>query len=251
MRNCIILGAGRSGTSMLAGVMHGSGYFMGDTLLEATPANPKGYFESQEINSLNDELIASVVPVRPRKPRAYLYPWRLPSGLLWLADVDVEVELRASPEQLTHIRRLVANEPFCFKDPRFCYTLGAWRPALDDATFMCVFREPGRTASSMKQNVREEPYRGYYLSRARALRVWTSMYEHILRQSSQDERWLFVHYDQILDGSAIPRIENAVATQVGTGFIDHTLKRSHDDSSNLPQRTTQVYERLCELAGAR
>ncbi len=249
MRNCIILGAGRSGTSMLAGVMHGAGYFMGDTLLEPTPANPKGYFESQEINTLNDELIASVVPVRPLKPRAYLYPWRLPSGLLWLADIDVDVELRASPEQLARIRRLVANEPFCFKDPRFCYTLGAWREALDDAAILCVFREPGRTAASMRQNVREEPYRGYYLSRARALRVWTSMYEHILRASSENEGWLFVHYDQILDGSAIPRIESAIAAPISTGFIDRTLKRSHDDSSNLPQCTTHVYERLCGLAG--
>jgi hypothetical protein len=247
----MILGAGRSGTSMLAGMMHESGYFMGDTLLEPTPANPKGYFESEEINTLNDELIASVVSVRPRKPRGYMYPWRLPSGLLWLANIDVDVELRPTSGQLARIRRLVANEPFCFKDPRFCYTLGAWRPALDDVVFLCVFREPGRTAASMRQNVREEPYRGYYLTRARALRVWTSMYRRLLMQASQEERWLFVHYDQILDGSAVPRIESAVETQVSTGFIDHTLKRSHDDSSNLPQPTAQVYERLCELAGAR
>jgi hypothetical protein len=174
----------------------------------------------------------------------------LPSGLLWLADLDVNVELRSGPEQLAHVRRLVAKEPFCFKDPRFCYTLGAWRSALDDVAFLCVFREPGRTASSMRQNVREEPYRGYYLSRARALRVWTSMYEHVLRAAGEHERWLFVHYDQILDGSAIPRIESAIETEVSTDFIDNTLKRSIDDSSNLPTRTIQVYERLRELAGA-
>jgi hypothetical protein len=249
MRNCIILGAGRSGTSMLAGLVHGSGYFMGEALLEPTSANPKGYFESQEINSLTDELIASVVRVRPRRPRGYLYPWRLPSGLLWLADIGVDVELRASTEQLAHIRRLVAREPFCFKDPRFCYTLEAWRPALDDVVFMCVFREPGRTAASMRHNVRDRPYRGFHLTRGHALRSWTSMYQRVLQQHSEPGgEWLFVHYDQILDGSSIPRIEDAIATRASASFVDRNLRRSQDDSSRLPQRTIQTYRQLCELA---
>ncbi len=250
MRNCIILGSGRSGTSMLAGMLHGAGYYMGDQLLEPTPANPKGYFESQEVNLLNDELIASIVPVRPRVPLGCLFPWRLPAGLLWLASIDADVQIRPSPEQLSRIRGLVAKEPFCFKDPRFCYTLDAWRLASEDVVFLCVFREPGRTATSMRQDVRDRPYRGFYLTRARALRVWTSMYEHVLQSSGQDGRWLFVHYDQILDGSAMARIESAVEAGVSSSSIDPSLKRSRDDSSHLPQRTIQVYQRLCELAGA-
>lgn len=249
MRNCIVLGSGRSGTSLLAGLVHDSGYFMGDELLEPTTANPKGYFESREINTLNDELLASVTTVRPRKPLGYLFPLRLPSGLLWLADIDLDVEIRPNSEQLAQIRRLAAREPFCFKDPRFCYTLGAWRPVLQDAAFLCVFREPGRTAVSMKRNVRDRPYRGFYLTRAHALRAWTSMYQHVLRQhSSLGGEWLFVHYDQILDGSAIPRIERAVATRVSASFVDRTLRRSRDDSSRVPQRTIQTYRQLCELA---
>jgi hypothetical protein len=101
----------------------------------------------------------------------------------------------------------------------------------------------------MKRNVRERPYRGFYLTRAHALRVWTSMYQHVLRQHSRlGGAWLFVHYDQILDGSAIPRIERAVAARVGAGFVDRDLRRSPDDSSRLPQRTIQTYRQLCELA---
>ncbi len=250
MRNCIILGAGRSGTSMLAGVMHGSGYFTGETLLKPTPSNPKGYFESEEINTLNDELISTVIPVRPRRPRGYLYPWRLPSGLLWLADIDLNVELQPNPEQATRIRRLLSRTPFCLKDPRFCYTLEAWRPALEDVVYLCVFREPGRTALSMKQNIREESYRGFHLTRARALRVWSSMYRHVLASRRDDERWVFVHYEQILDGSAIARIESATGARVSTEFIDRSLKRSPDDPDHLPPATRQVYEQLCELAGA-
>jgi hypothetical protein len=235
---------------MLAGMLHGAGYFMGGTLLEPTVSNPKGYFESEEVNALNDELIASVVAVRPRKPAGYLFPWRLPSGLLWLADLDPDVAIRATPEQLARMRRLLATEPFCFKDPRFCYTLGPWRGELHDVVFLCVFREPGRTAVSMKRNVRDEPYRGFYLTKARALRVWTSMYRRALEEHSRHGRWLFLHYDQILDGSAIPRIERSLQTTVDAGFVDRDLKRSRDDAGALPPLTLQVYRRLCDLAEA-
>jgi hypothetical protein len=249
MRNCIILGSGRSGTSMLAGMLQGSDYYMGRSLLEPTPSNPTGYFESREINDLNDELIASVVAVRPARPLGYLCPWRLPAGLLWLASIDADVEIRPTPEQLTQIRQIVVKEPFCFKDPRFCYTLDAWRLALDDVVFLCVFREPGRTAASMKRDLHDRPYRGFYLTRARALRVWTSMYQHVLQKCGKEGQWLFVHYDQILDGSAIGRIERALATEVSTSIVDRSLKRS-PDSDRVPGATTQVYRRLCELAGA-
>lgn len=249
MRNCIILGSGRSGTSMLAGMLHGTGYFLGDRLLAPTPANPQGYFESHDVNVLNDELIASVVPVRPKMPLGCLFPWRLPAGLLWMASVGGDVEMRPSAGQLSRMRELTATVPFCLKDPRFCYTAGSWSSVLEDVVFLCVFREPGRTAASMRQDVRDRPYRGFHLTRGRALRVWTTMYERALSMSGQDGQWVFVHYDQILDGSALARIESAVEAKVDTSSIDPRLKRSHDDPHRLPLRTLEVYRRLCTLAG--
>ena len=44
-RNCLILGSGRSGTSMAAGILARAGYFMGAELWPADIGNPKGYFE--------------------------------------------------------------------------------------------------------------------------------------------------------------------------------------------------------------
>ena len=58
MRNCIILGSGRSGTSMVAGSVAGAGYHMGDQLHAARISNPKGFFESSEINDINEALLA-------------------------------------------------------------------------------------------------------------------------------------------------------------------------------------------------
>jgi hypothetical protein len=234
---------------MLAGMLHASGYHLGDTLLEATPSNPKGYFEDQEINALNNELLASVVPVRPPGAAGYLYPWRLPSGLLWLAALKPGVSVSPTPAQLESIRGHISHQPFCFKDPRFCYTLGAWRPLLVNTAFLCVFREPGRTVVSMKRDIRDRPYRGFYLTRRRALDVWTSMYEHVLESHSDEDPWLFVHYDQVLDGSATPRLEETLEAKLDTRSVDFSLKRSQDPATRLPRRTASVYERLCALAG--
>ena len=64
-RNCLILGSGRSGTSMAAGILARAGYFMGAELWPADIGNPKGYFEDREVNKINDELIAPAAPKTP------------------------------------------------------------------------------------------------------------------------------------------------------------------------------------------
>jgi hypothetical protein len=249
MRSCVILGSGRSGTSMLAGMLHSTGYYMGDQLLPPTSSNPKGYFEDRALNNLNEDLLVQLVPVKPLGPLGRLYPWRLSYGHLWLVALDLAASMSTTSELDTRMRHIVNRRPFCFKDPRFCYTLDAWRPVLGDAIFLCVFREPGRTATSMITDSRERTYlRGLRLTRRRALDVWTSMYQHVLERHCKKGRWLFVHYDQILDGSAVPRIEHILETRIDTSLIDATLKRSHD-SKDLPKRTSVIYQRLCTLAG--
>jgi hypothetical protein len=249
MRNCVILGSGRSGTSMLAGMLHSTGYYMGDQLLPASSSNPKGYFEDRALNDINEDLLAQVVPTKPPGRRRRLYPWRLSYGHLWLAVLDTSSTVRVTPDIEARMRILFYQRPFCFKDPRFCYTLDAWRPLLGETVFLCVFREPGRTATSMITDSREQTYlHDLRLTRRRALRVWTSMYQHVLERHSKQGQWLFVHYDQILDGTAISRLAGTLETQIDGSFVDATLKRSRD-SNSLPQHTSAIYKRLCTLAG--
>src|ERR1700722_6997157 len=252
MRSCVILGSGRSGTSMLAGTLSAAGYYMGGTMLTPTPSNPKGYFESVEINDLNNELIAPLTAVRPSGFLGYLFPWRLSTDLLWLAHVDIDARSHPTAQQVSRLKEFTSKEPFCFKDPRFCYTLDAWRHTLNDAVYLCLFREPGRTVSSIRKDVRErypyERYKGFRLTYRRALATWTSMYQHVLEKHSKEGHWVFLHYDQILDGSGIPQIEGTLDVKVDTSFVDPNLKRS-PDSSNLPPLALQIYQRLCANAG--
>lgn len=56
----IVLGCPRSGTSLVAGILHHLGVNMGDHLLEAKPSNPKGFFEDTELLELHEKMIGGV-----------------------------------------------------------------------------------------------------------------------------------------------------------------------------------------------
>lgn len=147
MKNIIILGSGRSGTSMTGGLFSESGYFFGNNLIPARNANPKGFYEDREINDLNEQILDTYLPKRPRIRffGRYIYRDRLFHSQKWLARVPLDVNLSLPDITKERIEELVAKEPFCFKDPRFSYTYEQWRPLLKNAVNICVFRHPLET----------------------------------------------------------------------------------------------------------
>ena len=50
----MILGMHRSGTSMLSGLVFKMGFQIGDSVMEATNDNPRGYFENVDVVYQND-----------------------------------------------------------------------------------------------------------------------------------------------------------------------------------------------------
>jgi hypothetical protein len=223
---------------MLAGTLRESGYYMGAHLIPPDAANPKGYFEDDEINAINEDMLA---PVTPRLSRSS-YGWR------WLASVPVGTTIICPPEITKRIAAQTARSPFCFKDPRFCYTLPAWRPFVSDAVFLCVFREPARTVQSILKECREADYlQDLSLDFNGAIEVWTMMYRHILEVHRYTGEWLFFHYNQLLDDAALCRLEAVLRVKVDHGFPDTMLKRSPADG-DVSGNARGVYEQLCELA---
>jgi hypothetical protein len=237
-RNCLILGSGRSGTSMLAGTLRGSGYYMGERLIPPDESNPKGYFEDDEINAINEALLAPVAPPRSRPA----YGWR------WLASVPVGAPVACPAETARRIEAQTSRSPFCFKDPRFCYTLPAWRPYLSDTVFVCVFREPARTAHSIMKECRTAEYlQGLPMDFSMAVEVWTLMYRHILEVHARVGDWLFFHYEQLFDAVPLARLDASLGVATDRRFPDPKLKRSPGEGDVGPA-AGKVYQWLCELA---
>jgi len=234
---------------MVAGMLSGSGFYMGDNMYAPRESNPKGFFESRTINWINEDLLRSVTPARP----PVLGRWRFRDRPLprqrWLARVPVDTEVPCPAGIAARIKAQVVRSPFCFKDPRFSYTLRAWRPFLQDTVFVCVFRDPMVTAAS----ILKECATARYLSTLKmnveiAVEIWVLMYEHVLQTHSKQGDWLFLHYDQVLRGDGLDRLEKFVGSAVDRGFPDAAFRRSvaRDPTPVLAQQT---YDRLCALAG--
>jgi len=239
MRNCLILGSGRSGTSMLAAMLSGAGYYMGTHLIPADDSNPKGYFEDDEINAINEALLAPLTPTFSRPS----YGWR------WLAQVPVGTPIICPPAVAKRMEAQTRRVPYAFKDPRLCYTLPAWRAFLSDTVFLCIFREPARTAHSIVKECRGADYlQGLPMDFAAALDGWTLMYRHILDVHRREGDWLFFHYDQLFEDAALARVERALGVPVDRTFPDAQLKRSPVDGS-VSEASQTTYGELCDLAG--
>jgi len=248
MHSVIVLGSGRSGTSMVAGALAASGYFMGERLLPPNESNPKGYFEDSRVNALNERILESVLPRRPPLIGNLLFRERPLSFQRWLAVVPPTVDVLPSDEFGRQIRPLVERQPFCFKDPRFCYTLAAWRPFLGKTRFVCVFRHPAVTAASMlKLWSSDQRLQTMSLSTERALQIWTAMYRHVLEKHSRQGDWLFLHYDQALQPSGLERLAHFLDCTVDSTFPERTLSRS-TGTTPIPSEAKLIYERLCAMA---
>ncbi len=251
-RNCLILGSGRSGTSMAAGLLAHAGYFMGDEIWPANEGNPKGQFEDREVNTINDRLIAVSAGAAPRRLRTLLFGEAPVLGDLqhWVAVLPPGRAISCAPEMRKRIEALTARQPFCFKDPRFSYTLAAWRPYLADSLLLCVFRDPSVTAHSMVRECAAADYmKSVALDAPWALRVWEAMYRWILEvHRPQGGNWLFVHYDQLLDHSAYARLEGLLGVRLDRDFATAELNRSRPTVA-VPWRVARLYRQLCALAG--
>ncbi len=245
MHNALVLGSGRSGTSMVAGSLKRAGYFMGDHLYPARDSNPLGFFEDPEVNGLNEELLAAHVPADQR-----LGPMQR-----WLATLDQCVDPSLSPTLEQRVRALTSRAPFCFKDPRFAYTLPAWRPELAGTRFVCVFRDPAVTAASIVKECASADYlRGVPMDAARALEIWCASYRQIVERHRHQGEWLFLHYDQVVEGregregpEGLERLAAFLGAPVDGSFPTARLRRSRAQQPASAE-ARRLYAELCDLA---
>jgi len=255
--NCLILGSGRSGTSMLAGTLHQAGYYMGDKLHKPELSNPKGFFEWMTINQINEQILSAYLK---RSLSGKLLETFFKKGTVynpigrnqkWLLSLPAEVKVSCLALQVeTDIKEVLAKEPFCYKDPRFSYTLPVWKKFLKpDAVFICVFREPDVTVNSILKECRTREYLGsLYINRRMAYSVWLNIYTHILvNHARNSENFIFVHYDQVYNGTALPMLSKLLGVPLKKDFVDADLKRTAPGGS-VPAKAQDLYNQLCRHA---
>lgn len=261
-----ILGAPRSGTSMVAGTVAHPDFHIGESLIPADSDNPKGYFETVQINRINERIIGPVTHEFPRLIcrnlkgagpliRRWLFPSFTEMGLRVFAYIPLRKDIpppSSSDENL--IKSIVQNRPFLYKDPRFCYTLPHWRTFAPRSKVIVVFRDPITTAQSMIEYAKENSSDDFTMTVQQSLYIINNMYTRILNyrgddSREQDSKWCFVHQEQVLAGTAFDCLESFTGKPVNRDFPDPSLTRSEPESQDLPGPVQETYRRLCTIAG--
>lgn len=258
MRNLIILGTGRSGTSMVAALLRDEpGIFYGYQLLGATPANPYGYFEDEVVNAVNNLLIkrmvgASFLDVLPeyiaRRLERGFPPMHVDTRALWLASPRRPWRWRLGWE-LGHLLRMMGKRnPFCLKDPRFSFTLPLWREYFpDDTRFLVVYRDPACTVESFLRDARESYAPPLPMTEAWAWDHWELAYRRILQHRAGGGEWMTVNYDRVAGGQALPAMAAFTESSLDASAIHTEVSRAHGNPNGataIPERCRRLYEEL-------
>jgi len=254
MDNLIILGSGRSGSSMLTGVLSHAGYFIGENpdYLKKNKANPKGFFEDYEINTINEDILRNNLITIPEPLRNRFFKSFTFYRARWLAILPRCKKLKSSHHIDNRIKAILNRQPFCYKDPRFSYTLPIWNRFLNaDTKYLVIFREPNKTAESIVRECCENKgLRRLRMTKQRAFKVWISMYSHILKNyevSIHKEQWMFFHYDHIFDTQQVSKLEAFTGVQLDKSFADKHLSRTTHNSQKIPEKAQVVYDQLLML----
>ncbi len=255
MKNLIILGSGRSGTSMAAGIFYKSGYYMGERpeYLKVNSSNPKGFFEDYEVNTINEDILKKTIPNFPEKIRRRFFSSYTFYRARWLARIPLGKKIKSDVDIDRRIKNCTLRQPFCYKDPRFSYTLPVWSKFLpSDTCFLVVFRHPYQTSESIVRECGESPaLRKLKMNRHISLNIWVYMYAHILKyyeNSNHKQAWYFMHFDQFFDSHQLKELESFSKARVDMGFADKKLSRTSIPEEIKEKRLKTIYSRLNTLA---
>jgi hypothetical protein len=178
----IVLGMHRSGTSATAGMLGKMGCDLPEDLMKAADTNEKGFFESNKVVSLNDEILRSA-------QMSWSDLKRFPDT--WHASPTAQ-EFAQNAKRIL-LEEYGASRLFVLKDPRHCRLVPFWEDVLADQgvkpKYLCIHRNPFEVAASLMRRDEYEPICGQFL--------WL---RHVLDSeiSTRGKERIFVSYDQVL-----------------------------------------------------
>jgi len=134
-----IIGMHRSGTSMVAQVLHRGGLYLGapDQLLGSNDSNPFGHFEHKGFIEINDALLSH-----------FGGSWDNPPPLKegWENDTSLEPMVR---EAKSLIDNFSLSSYWGWKDPRTTILLPFWKSLIPNLRFVICLRSPLEVAKSL------------------------------------------------------------------------------------------------------
>lgn len=257
MNSCLIFGFGRSGTSMLGGLLSRSGYFTGENSYAPRNSNPLGFFEDAKINNINERILEKYdfkMFGNELKNHGKTYsPFHPRYGHRWLSFIDPASKIACDDSELNRDIAFAVNvkKPFAYKDPRFSYTLNIWRKHLDDnVKYICMFRDPAKVVNSVIEECSIADYLDdFYINKSLVYQLWLNCYRYILDSVCPEikSQLIFISYDHFITGDMHHELSVFLDTEVVPSFIDISLNRAIPDQQS-PSEIRSLYDYLLKLS---
>lgn len=218
----IVLGMHRSGTSSVAGSLAVLGACAPRTLMRPAEDNPKGFWESEVLTSLNDRLLGAAA--------SSWHDWRP-----FQADALGDAAAAFRTEAAVRVQEEFGDaDLIVMKDPRICRFLPFWRGVLENMGYRVVCLSPLRAPAEVAASLMTRNS----MSRSHALRLWL---RHVLdaEHASRELPRLILPWTEYLAdcrGQA-PRIASALGIRLE---LDEAALARVDDflSADLRHQTT-------------
>ena len=135
MKNVIILGAGRTGSSLLAGLIAHNRYYINAEKIAARKAYPDGDYENPDLVDLNQKILLD---------SGYGYSKVMAHKPVDIAAIEQLALNTRDDVYADFLKQCEENRPWLWKDPRLCYTIYFWNSFLDlnDIQFIKITRDP-------------------------------------------------------------------------------------------------------------
>ena len=241
----------------MGGILYHSGYFMGNDLYPSRVSNPRGFFENDVINGINERILSGYDYFKVRQTAGHVdyqcSPYNPQYGQRWLSHIEPDIPIECDDDSvISEIQHALAVPVFAYKDPRFNYTLPIWNRFLEKDTIkICMFRHPGTTAESVIKDCNTADYlANFYIDRNIIFKLWYNSYQRVLNylEITKDENIIFVHYEQLLSREILTYLSDKLEINLDPGFISPDLNRSQPIGI-VPRYVLNLYKKLCTLSG--
>jgi hypothetical protein len=235
----LVVGVGRSGTSLLSGILGQLGFHIPQPEVQADDTNPRGFGEPQWVVDFHQRILRQQrVMVNDSRPAA----WEQMAAAAAAARGELREWLAGELAQADEI---------VIKDPRTVWFFDAWAGVADElaarTSFVTMLRHPAEVVASARKSY------GPTLTEAGRAAAWINMTlqaEHVTR----DARHTFVRYDDLLAdwmpqirriGTSldVPRLASGERVPEVDALVDPTLHRNRTTWGDL-----EVPAPVCALA---
>jgi hypothetical protein len=250
----LVVGSGRSGTSLFTGILQRLGFHVPQPEVPADSTNPRGFAESQWVVDFHTRLLRQAgVQVSDARPSA------------WSHVADLSLDDRVADELRKWLGgQFKQSDHLIIKDPRLSWFLPLWRRCAEDLKvspgFATVLRHPAAVVDSKQRS-----YGGWQgdVSRTAGWLNQTLFTERATREGPR----VLVRYEDLLEDwtSSVARVGDLLDLQVIRDapaasivrvhdFVDRGLSRSRAtwDDFDIPvalrEQVDQTWEMVSRIA---